>query len=160
MIDSLNTFMRYLELFEADYDPLKTQHSVSSFLYKDGQFIAVPYQSHLDVLGRVFDVAVPPWNDDSDARMEAFDQLTCMAVQSGVVQGLFQPGIGDQKTYLDLRGSLKACRQAFAAFRATYPNLMARVDAVSYDLLDPDGKRIESDIIEGKNIDRKFGRRY
>jgi hypothetical protein len=152
--------MRYLELFEADYDPLKTQHSVSSFLYKDGQFIAVPYQSHLDILGREFGVPVPSWKDDNDQRMQTLEQLTRLAVQQGVVQGLFQPGGPDLKTYLDLRGSLNACRQAFAAFRSAYPDLMAKVDAVSYDILDASGNRVESDVIESKKIDRKFGRRY
>jgi hypothetical protein len=141
------------------FDPMRLEHSMASFLYVNGSFIAVPFQSHLDALGASAGVAVPGFGNDGQQRMEVYDQLNAYAAQNGIVQGGFTPGGRHLKTSMTLRGTLAACRKAFAAFRASYPDLIADLSAVSYDILAQDGTRIDSGFIEDAQIDRKFGRR-
>lgn len=151
-----------VQLAEADFDPTKTDKGAVSFLFIDDKFVAVPYQHHLDALGQYFKVQVPSSNDWG-IRADIYDKLNALAAQHGVVQGDYSEArkIGETfyPAHMGLKGTLVACRKAFRAFRAQYPELMKQVDVLGYDIIDETGHRIKEDVIRDSQIDRMFGRR-
>jgi hypothetical protein len=155
--------MTIYDLFEtADFDPWHLDMADSlgnSFLYMDERFVPVPYQSHLMILSNLFGIGLPSQRDFK-ARMLVCDQLNALASQHSIVQGTFSPPRRNCKCTMGLVGPGASVRTAYAAFRRRWPDLLAQLDSISYDIQNQDGIRIESDYIEGSKIDRKFGKRF
>jgi ADP-Ribosyltransferase in polyvalent proteins len=141
-----------------DYDPLKVERFKASFIFHDGKFIPVPYQQHLNVLGRLFNQDIPDWRDWG-SRAPVYDALQQVAVKHHIVQGEFQPGGQNLKSILTLIGTLKDCRTAYAAFRQRWPELLVQVSVVSLVTLDAHGKKVADQWLEDTKIDRKLGNR-
>jgi hypothetical protein len=153
----MNSFRTWLKLLET-FDPLKVEHYQASFLYVDGDFVPVNYQSHAEALAKVFKVAMPPRNQDAE-RMAVLDHLNADAAKRGIVQGSFTPPLRGVFCSMALLGTLPAMRAAYGAFRTRYPDLLAQLDKLAYDVVNQHGKRVKSDFIEGVKIDRMFGAR-
>ena len=153
--------MRCAELFET-YDPLNTERHKAAFLFMDDQFLAVPYQRHLEVLSELLKITVPHHND-WDNRQRWYDELNAIAAQRDIVQGDYMPGVKGQFssliTSMMLKGTMPACRKAFAAFKALYPRQIEQVEWVSLEIIGKDGKRISATDLRGNQIDRRLGRR-
>ena len=151
-----------LGLAEATFDPTNTDKGRASFLFIDNEFVAVPYQRHLDALGEYLKVDVPSPNDWR-VRADKYDRLNALAAQRGIVQGDYiearKVGANFYPANMGLKGTLVACRKAFVAFRTRYPELMQQIDVLGYDIIDDAGHRIKEDVIHGSQIDRMFGRR-
>jgi hypothetical protein len=143
------------------YDPtMMDGGATSSFVWVNGEFHRVPYQSHVKFISKLAGVERPPGYDAELAFLKAMDQYVAKA---GIVKGVFQPGAKSNfstlKSYLNLEGTPKAIRACYAAFKQHYPDLIIGLDDLYYDALGPDGVRLNSKRLEGTQIDRKFGRR-
>lgn len=153
--------MKCAELFET-YDPLSTERQKAAFLFMDDKFLAVPYQQHLETLSQLLGIAVPHRNDWHN-REKWYDDLNALAAQRGYVQGDYMPGVkgaySSLITSMMLKGTLPACRKAFAAFKAMYPRQIEQVEWVSLEVIGKDGKRASASDLRGNQIDRRLGRR-
>jgi hypothetical protein len=157
----MHPLRRYMEILaEAAFDPQRIERGMASFLFIDGAFVPVGYQRHIESLGDLIGVAVPGWSTkEFEARTKVYDELNAYAAQHGIVQGNYQPGGRNLKSFLTLKGTWPAIRAAYIAFRTAYPDLVAGLDMVTYDTLNEDGQRIASGDLEDRQIDRKLGRR-
>jgi hypothetical protein len=147
----------WLRLVEG-FDPRQVQHHQASFLYVDGSFVPVNYQAHAEALAQVFNEVMPSRNHYIE-RLATLDRLNVEATQRGIVQGSFTPPMHGVFCSMSLFGTMAAMRAAYRAFRKLYPDLLAQLDKLAYDVVDHDGTRIKSDFIEGAKIDRLFGKR-
>jgi hypothetical protein len=128
-------------------------------LFIDGEFMQVPYQSHKKILAKHLGLPYPDVNDHR-AFIGFLDDLNGLIARRGIVEGSYTRPAKTLRSSLGMVGTLPAMRRVWTAFRARWPDRLALIEAVSYDVLDAvTGKTIESDFIEGSKIDRKFGRR-
>jgi len=139
-----------------DYDPTIVERSCSSFVWVNGKFNPVAYQSHSKFIAELAGVERPNSS-------EQFVALNAFVAKNGIVRGVFQPSqqskFSKLASYLNLEGSTKAIRTCYNAFKKDYPELIANLDELYYDALGPDGHRLVSKRLEGNQIDRTFGRR-
>jgi hypothetical protein len=149
------------------YDPTMTDdRASSSFVWVDGVFHRIPYQSHNNFIANLAGVERPSRVSSQfqyEAEIAFLKAMDRFVAQRGIVKGVFQPGAKSKystlKSYLNLEGTPRAIRACYAAFKKNYPDLTIGLDELAYDALGPDGVHLNSKRLEGEQIDRKFGRR-
>jgi len=152
--------MRYIEIIQEAYDPLKTTHKISSFLYMDGNFIEVPFQKHLKILAKLNGLKVNFDKLPVYERTSLEASLNEYAAQHGIVQGTCTPGDKNRPTSISIKGTLSACKAALRAFAKQYPEL-PEIETIAYHIFDDKADVVDSGLLrDPREIIRKFGRLY